>query len=169
MTVSRPLPRRGWWLLGLIPLLSLAVGAWHLAHPRPPTITVRQIEAPSLSWTGFSVVVRVDADNPNLLGATLEDATATVRVLGRSLGTARALATPLRLAGRGVTPLRVQVDAGWVDLALAATSARSERRIPWEANVQVRTRVGPVALTLPMAFAGEIDTGPLRDALSVLR
>jgi len=156
-------------LVSLAPLawvaLALALGALvACSKPQPPQLTPQQAQVTSVDMTGFDMIVKMDAFNPNAFELSVQSVAAHVLVDGnQDLGTVTT-SKPIALAANAHTAVDVPMSVKWKNAAGFATIAAARRPVPYTIDGTATVGGSRLNVDVPFKLQGTITAAQLQQA-----
>jgi LEA14-like dessication related protein len=145
-------------------LLAAVLAVSSCKKPEPPVITPKESTIVAVDPTGVRVLVRVEAQNPNGIGLTVQSVTGRVVLDGRyDLGEVT-VSEPVSLPPRSTTTVEVPLQARWPDLATLGILAAANRAVPYTVDATARIGGERIAVNVPFRLQGVVTADYLVQA-----
>ena len=149
---------------GAISLAFALVPVFACSKPLPPQLTPKEAKVTAVDLTGFDMLVKMEAFNPNGFALSVRSVVAHVVVDGtHDLGTVTA-AQPIELPANARTLVEVPINVKWAGAVNLANLAASKRPIPYTVDGTATVGGASLNVDVPFKLQGVLTPEQLRQA-----
>lgn len=142
--------------LGAALFATSVTGVTGCSKPEPPQLTPREAKVTAVGPTGMSVLVRVEATNPNRIALSAQSVTGKAKLDGKwDLGTVT-ISQPVSLPPGVATMIDVPMTLPWTDLKTLGALASAPGPVPYVVDGTVKVGGANINVDLPFTFTGTI-------------
>lgn len=143
-------------------LAALFAGA--CSKPEPPKLVPKEARVTAIGPAGLSVLLRMEATNPNRVTLSAQSVTAKAKLDGRwDVGTVT-ITQPIVLPPSVPTMIDVPLAMPWADVTALGALATATRPVPYVVEGTVRVGGERLSVDLPFSLSGTITREELTSA-----
>jgi LEA14-like dessication related protein len=149
-------PTRRSLLAALAGAGCLFIGSAACSKPEPPKLVPKEAKVTAIGPTGASVLLRMEATNPNRLTLSLRSVTGKAKLDGRwELGTVT-ITKPVVLPPNVPTMIDVPMTLPWTDMKTLGALASTTGPVPYVVDGTVTVGGENLNVDLPFSISGTI-------------